>query len=104
MVKQYRLGNFLRGGFQGEFDSLDEAWIQLGSCFLRAYPCDKVDPETHEMVVDPDGARRVHMFVFEENPYGIEQNLICKSGDFSMCDRVPVSKDQYERLSPIAFS
>lgn len=54
-TKKYLLGNFLRGAFEGDFASLEEAWEWLSDRFLLSYPA--------------EGGRHVLMYVYEANQY-----------------------------------
>jgi len=67
-MKKYRAGNWLRGFFEGEFSSIEEAWSYLSTRFLISFP------------TDDNGIRNIYMMVKEKNPYGIEQFLLCKEG------------------------
>ncbi len=64
-MKLYVLGNWLRGSFEGEFASVDEAWRYLSARFLLSYPS--------------KAGRHVFMKVRELNNYGIEQLVTCKA-------------------------
>lgn len=68
MKKRYIGGNWLRGFYEGEFETIEEAWSYLSRRFLLAYPTEK------------GGGRAFYMKVMEENKYGIEQLTICKEG------------------------
>ena len=98
----YKLGNCLRGGFQGEFDSIDDAWIQLGTDFLLAYPCDVYNRDTGQYDIDPNGSRSVVMYVKQENTFGIVEFVKCKIGRVSMTDRNR-EEIQHEYLQSVFF-
>jgi len=74
-MKKYRAGNFLRGFFEGEFSSIEEAWSYLSKRFLLSFPTD-----------DPDGTRWMGMTVKETNPYEREQFLDCFDGQTELND------------------
>ncbi|AGB06848.1 hypothetical protein [Vibrio phage XZ1] len=101
-MKKYRLGNLLRGGWSGEFASLEEAWVQLGSRFLLSFPCEKWEKDIG-MSINEDGGRTVYMYVQEENKYGQLDWACCKNGVFYMNERVPVTADDYKRCSDVEF-
>lgn len=65
-MKRYVLGNFLRGAYEGEFETLEEAWEWLSDRFLLSYPS--------------EGGRHVQMYVYEPNPYGLGNGVqtLCK--------------------------
>lgn len=67
MRKTYRAGNWLRGYYEGEFSSLEEAWSYLSARILLGYPTD-----------DPDGKRGISMYAKEKNAYGFDQFILCK--------------------------
>lgn len=69
MKKRYKLGNCLRGGFSGEFKTMEEAWQVLSYRFDIAFPS--------------SGGRSVILKVYETNPYGYLQNIICKVAETS---------------------
>lgn len=69
-MKNYILGNCLRGYFDGNFSSLEDAWKILSYRFLKSYPCSV--------------GRDVIMYVVEENSYGILQYIICRYGITSL--------------------
>lgn len=64
---QYRLGNCLRGHFEGYFQTMEEAWEVLSQRFLLSYP---VTPNSK--------GRHVQMYVFEENRHGFHEWVLCK--------------------------
>lgn len=66
---RYKIGNCLRGYFEGNFENIDDAWEILSRRFLMSYP------------VEGEGGRFVQMLVTELNHYGIEQSIVCKCGD-----------------------
>ncbi len=103
MANRYMLGNLLRGGWAGTFESLDDAWLQLGSRFLLSFPCDQFDKESGEYVENKNGSRFVQMYIHKENEFGIECKVLCKSEPFKMQDRIPVKAEQYERQSDAFF-
>ena len=49
---KYTLGNFLRGGFSGDFSSVESAWSFLGSRFLLSFPSDHFDKDKNKLVDD----------------------------------------------------
>ena len=63
-MKKYLLGNWLRGAFEAEFNSLEEAWEWLSDRFLLSYPS--------------EGGRHVLMYVYEPNEYGFTEKKLCK--------------------------
>lgn len=63
-MKTYVAGNWLRGYFEGEFETLDEAWSYLSNRFLLAYPS--------------AGGRHISMWVREPNTYGVVELVCCK--------------------------
>lgn len=65
-MKKYLGGNWLRGFYQGEFESIDEAWSFLSNRFLLAYPT--------------TGDRTFYMKVHEKNNYGVMDWSVCKEG------------------------
>lgn len=65
--KQYRLGNCLRGHFEGHFTDMDTAWSVLSQRFLLSYP---VSPNSK--------GRHVQMYVFEANRHGLHEWVLCK--------------------------
>jgi len=67
--KTYRAGNWLRGFFEGEFDSIEQAWSYLSKRFLISFPTDS-----------KNGTRWIGMMVKDINKFGIEQFLNCKEG------------------------
>ena len=71
-MKTYRLGNCLRGSFDGEFSSIDEAWEILSARFLQSFP------------TDSGGGRNVIMKVQKENEFGFEEYILCKTGITSL--------------------
>lgn len=93
-IQTYRLGNCLRGGFEGQFESVDEAWQKLGTRFLNAYPAEKMD-ENNNPVIDPNGSRSVIMKTEEKNQYGFEEFLKCKDGQVKMSEKVPINDNDY---------
>lgn len=88
-MKKYRLGNLLRGGFSGEFESMADAWAVLGTRFLLSYPCE--DFEGNER---PDGGRMVYMHVYEENQYGMKSWALCMSDYTRMESRISTDLNQ----------
>ena len=56
----FRLGNCLRGYFEGEFNDIDTAWKYLSQRFLLSYP------------VEAGEGRHVEMLIHKENEYGLE--------------------------------
>jgi len=70
IMKTYCAGNWLRGAFEGEFSSIEEAWSYLSKRFLLSFPTD-----------DLNGVRTIEMQVKEKNKYGFEQFLTCKRGE-----------------------
>lgn len=76
--KLYRAGNILRGHFEGEFESMEEAWSYLSRAFMLAYPTDK-----------PNGRRQISLRVREINPYGFEEFLTCKLDYTELNDLTP---------------
>lgn len=68
-MKKYRAGNFLRGFFEGEFTSMEEAWSYLSKRILISYPTET-----------PDGQREIYMEVEEMNPYGYNVYTKCIEG------------------------
>lgn len=69
-MKLYILGNCLRGSFEGEFSSIDEAWKILSARFLQSFPS--------------DGGRSVIMKVYKKNEFDLEQFILCKTGITSL--------------------
>lgn len=69
-VKRYVLGNWLRGTYEGEFSSVEEAWLWLSHRFLLSYPS--------------SSGRMVYMKVHEVNAYGLLQYVLCKEGYTSL--------------------
>lgn len=65
-MKRYVLGNCLRGYFEGEFTSQEDAWRWLSKRFLLAFPS--------------GSGRTVDMYVHEKNHYGLEQWVRCQGG------------------------
>lgn len=65
-LKKYRAGNWLRGFFEGEFNSIEEAWSWLSKRFLLSFPTET-----------PDGQRSIYMEVKEMNPYGFNDWMTC---------------------------
>ena len=68
-MKTYRAGNWLRGFFEGEFSSIEEAWSYLSKRFIISFPTNK-----------PDGQRHIYMSVKDNNKFGFNQYLQCKVG------------------------
>ena len=66
-MKRFIGGNWLRGFYEGEFESIEEAWSFLSNRFLLAYPT--------------KGTRTFYMKIHEENKYGIKELMVCKEGD-----------------------
>ncbi|KPV53766.1 hypothetical protein SE17_07680 [Kouleothrix aurantiaca] len=64
-LKRYWLGNVLRGDFQGDFATQEEAWQWLSHRFLLSYPA--------------VGGRHVYMRTIA-SVFGIEQQVICQQG------------------------
>lgn len=70
-MKKYTLGNWMRGAFEGEFATLEEAWEWLSDRFLLSYPS--------------NSGRQVFMYVDEPNTYGFQaQQTLCKEGVTSL--------------------
>tara|TARA_Y100001951_G_scaffold104787_1_gene117823 strand:- start:43364 stop:43672 length:309 start_codon:yes stop_codon:yes gene_type:complete len=100
-MKNYKLGNWLRGGFSRHFKSKEEAWKVLGSRYLLSFPCETIiDGEWKE---NPKGGRMVNLYVEEENQYGITQWLVCKSDYFNMNERVDIDSYKFHTHSPTDF-
>lgn len=66
MKKQYFMGNSLRGYYEGEFKSIDEAWSFLSNRFLLSFPS--------------ESGRHVGLFVKDKNEFGFEDFKQCKEG------------------------
>jgi len=64
---QFRLGNCLRGHFEGWFVDAETAWEVLSQRFLLSYP-----------VEEGSTGRHVQMYVFEENRYGLSEWVLCR--------------------------
>ena len=62
--QKYKLGNFLRGFFEGYFKDTDTAWKYLSHRFFLSYP----------------GRRHVYMETFGENRFGFEEFMLCRKG------------------------
>lgn len=80
-MKKYILGNWMRGGVEGQFESLDEAWEWLSDRFLMVNPAEQ--------------GRHVHLYVYEPNPYGSELGEVktmCKSGVTSLYKHYPIEE------------
>lgn len=65
-VEKYILGNGLRGCFEGEFASPDEAWRILSARFDRSFP---------------GGGRSILMWIREENRHGFTENSLRRKGE-----------------------
>jgi hypothetical protein len=76
-MKKYRAGNWLRGFFEGEFSSIEEAWSYLSTRFLLSFPTDT-----------PDGSRVILLEIYEVNSYNMEQFVLCK-GDYTERNDLP---------------
>ena len=68
----YELGNCLRGFFSGEYDNHDKAWDSLANRFSRSFPS--------------TSGRYVEMTVLEQNKYGYDQKITCRTGYISPID------------------
>ncbi|QIW90253.1 hypothetical protein OLCHANIL_00156 [Vibrio phage V05] len=101
-MRRFKLGNLLRGGFAGDFETIEEAWEKLGSRFLLSFPCDAWSKE-RGVYINEDGGRHVYMYVKEENKYGHLDWAMCKGDVFYMKDRVPVTADDYEYCRDAEF-
>ena len=62
--QRYKLGNWLRGFFEGYFKDGWTAWKYLSHRFYLSYP----------------GRRHVNMEVFGENQFGFEEFMLCRKG------------------------
>jgi hypothetical protein len=62
----YKLGNFLRGFFEGYFFTEERAWEYLSHRFNLSYPSET--------------GRHVYMEAFAPNAFGFEEFQICKKG------------------------
>jgi hypothetical protein len=69
-VKTFILGNHLRGCFEGEFATFDEAWVVLSARFLKSFPS--------------KNGLQVLMWVNEVNKYGFKSNALCREGVTSL--------------------
>lgn len=67
-------GNWLRGFFEGEFTTIEEAWKYLSKRFLLSYPSST--------------GRHIYMFIEKENEYGHNQLIICKKGVTEISDNL----------------
>ena len=102
-MKKYKLGNFLRGGFKGEFGSLEEAWNELGTDFLNACPCEDYNPDSKAYYTSLEGGRTVCMYVYEENAYGIEEFVKCRVDSFHMNERLRTSGIEHTWAPAVEF-
>lgn len=88
-TKKYVAGNWLRGSFEGEFSSIDEAWSYLSNRFLLSFPS--------------KSRRQIYMKVKEKNQYGFEDWILCKAGfteinELSKEDVLSRCKASYARI------
>lgn len=102
-MKKYILGNCLRGGFSGQFNSVEDAWLKLGSKFLSVNPCQKFCSESNAMVLNPESARSVILMVENLNEFGFIDKRTCKKGDFNMSECIDVEKIEFEEVLAINF-
>jgi len=73
---RFVIGNFLRGWFEGKFETIDEAVKGLGERFTISYPtCDGSNK------LDLKGGRSTILYVYEENEYDLRQFLKCRLVD-----------------------
>lgn len=63
-MKKYIIGNWLRGYFEGDFETIEKAWSYLSNRFLLSYPS--------------NGGRHVCMWVEQDNDFGFKQTVLCK--------------------------
>lgn len=68
-IKKYRAGNCLRGYYDGEFSSIEEAWSHLSMRILYDHPTDA-----------PNGVRSIALYVKERNRFDYNQFILCKLG------------------------
>ena len=85
-MKLYYLGNCLRGYIEGSFSDMETAWKVLSARFLLSFPS--------------TSGRKVILLVKEENAYGFEQALICKSGLTSL---EPVDEEETDKCKSSYF-
>jgi hypothetical protein len=69
-LKTYILGNFLRGCYEGEFETIEAAWEVLSAKMLRHFPC--------------KNGLYVLMWVREDNRFGLPDTLRCREGYTSL--------------------
>lgn len=69
-LKTYVLGNFLRGCYEGEFETIESAWEALSAKMLQHFPC--------------KNGLYVLMWVKEENRYGLLDTVRCREGFTSL--------------------
>lgn len=67
---RFRMGNILRGTFEGDFNTIEQAWYWLSHRFYLSYPSEM--------------GRYVYMEVQEVNKYGFTEFITCKQGIHSM--------------------
>lgn len=65
-MKEYKLGNCLRGGFSGFFRDKDIAWKVLSERFYLSFPSET--------------GRHVYMFVKDKNQFNFEDWIKCEDG------------------------
>ncbi|MCK5021183.1 MAG: hypothetical protein KAS32_29505 [Candidatus Peribacteraceae bacterium] len=85
-MNTYYLGNLLRGYFEGEFESIEEAWNALCARFNQSFPS--------------TGGRYVYLWIEKVNEYGFNDATPCKKG-ISNVDEV--SDEQLKRCIYSAF-
>lgn len=102
-MNKYMLGNFLRCGFTGDFNSIDEAWAALGSRFLLSFPCDEYDKTIGYIVENDASGRYVQMYVYEKNKHGLDDKVLCKSDSFNMKDRIKIIAGDYHQVPATCF-
>lgn len=73
-MKRFIIGNWLRGYFEGEFESIEVAWSYLSKKFLMSFPAEK--------------GRHVGLWVEEENRYGFKSINLCKE-DVTELNAIP---------------
>ncbi|MDK9793732.1 hypothetical protein [Vibrio sp. D431a] len=98
------MGNLLRGGFEGEFSSIDEAWDNLSSMFLLAFPCEALADDGVTMVEDLASSRSVNMYVYEVNSYGYFCKNLCRKGHAKMAERIPIDPSNFTKVHPMFLS
>ena len=102
-MNEYMLGNLLRCGFTGDFNSIDDAWAALGTRFLLSFPCDRYDKTIGYYVENDAGGRHVSMYIYEKNKHGLDDKTLCKVDVFNMQDRIEIIKGDYKQVSASCF-